>query len=140
MAQPALKLKAEKEPISEKELSDIRRDRLKLVTLNQQVYEANLELGKTPAAKRLGELSLEVATLQASLTAREENVIARLKLKAKIIGKIKAIIQTIEGQCRPKWKEAFLALATRMKLNATVEEARVKSETVIPKEYRLVIQ
>jgi len=140
MAQAALKLKAEKEPVSEKELFDIRRDRLKLVTLNQQVYDANLELQKTAAAKRLSELSDEVFTLSSSLAAREQNVVSRLRRGVKILGDIRAIVATVKGQCRPKWKDAFLALAARMRLNPLVEEKRVTKETVIPETYQLVIQ
>jgi hypothetical protein len=139
MAQAALKLKAEKEPVSERELAAILRDRVKLVELNQALYDAGVELNNTAAARRLADITLEAATLSKSLKDREENVVERLRRGVKVIGKIIALVQVIEGQCRPKWKEAFLALATRMKLNAIAEEKRVKKETEVPKEYRLTI-
>lgn len=135
--------KPSKETITERELADIKRDRAKLKDLVTSAYDAGLELQKTPAALRLGTLNKEVAELKASIAAREQSVIERLQQKnlvRKIVGKFIALIQTVEGQCRPKWKEAFLALAERMKLNPQSEEKRVREATEVPKEYRLVIE
>jgi len=135
--------KPSKELITEKELADIKRDRTKLKELVTSAYDTGLELQKTSAALRLGAINKEVAELKASLAAREQSVIQRLqqkKLVRKIVGKFIALIQTVEGQCRPKWKEAFSALATRMKLDPQAEERRVREATEVPKEYRLVIE
>lgn len=132
--------KPAKETITERELADIKRDRAKLKDIETSAYEAGIELQKTPAAAKLAACNKEVADLKASLAAREESVVERLRRKVKVIGKFIAMIQVIEGACRPSWKDAFMALAQRMKLDPKAEEKRVRDATEKPKEYRLVIE
>jgi len=132
--------KAVKESITERELGEIKRDRAKLKEIEASAYQAGIELNKTPAAMKLAVWNKEAAELKASLAAREESVIDRLRRKVKVIGKFLAMIQVIEGACRPSWKDAFMALAERMKLDPKSEEKRVRDATEKPKEYRLVIE
>lgn len=132
--------KAARETVTEKELGEIKRDRTKLKEIEASAYEANIDLNKTPAATRLATLNKEAGELRLSLATREEGIVDRLRRGVKVIGKFVAMFQIIEGACRPKWKEAFMALAERMKLNPQSEEKRVKDATEVPKEYRLVIE
>lgn len=132
--------KPAKETITEKELGEIKRDRARLKEIEASAYQANIELNKTSAAQRLATLNKEASTLKASLATREAGVVEKLRRGIKVIGKFIALVQVTEGACRPSWKDAFLALAERMKLNPQSEEKRVKDATERPKEYRLEIE
>ena len=65
---------------------------------------------------------------QATLAAAEEDLISRLNLGQEVVGSIEAQVLIEKGRSSPKWKDEWSELVSRMGLDVTVEEAKVKSQ------------
>lgn len=100
----------------------------------------SIELAEIETDRKLiEEAEAKLKEQKARLAGREKDVIARLVAGAEVQGPWAASWFWANGDCRPKWKEAFLTLAKKMGLNADGEEQRVKNETPVPQHRELQI-
>jgi len=96
---------------------------------------ASIETERTSVA----EAEKALKNRKARLEGLEKDVITRLVAGAGVEGPWKATWGWVTGDCRPKWKDALKALATRMRLNADQEVAAVQSNTRVPQHRELTI-